>query len=482
MSRQSINYIYRQVSIIVQSVWKRINKRLPTIIILIIVFSLTWSLFAAKYYQKEQKVIYWDVVSYYSYLPATFIYKDITLEFMKDYKGPLILFWPLRAPNGARVIKMTMGLSFLYAPFFFMGHLTAQLTEAHPGGFSWPYKFFLQISSIFYLIIGLYFLKKILQKYFSNLITAATLFIIVIGTNLYHYASYEGTMSHVYNFSAFILFLWSTIKWHEKPDIKYSLLTGFLAGLISLIRPSNMIIILIFILWGITSYSSLKEKIRLFLSHHKLVLLICLVAFLVWIPQLLYWKYLTGQWFYYSYPEGEKFFFSSPQIIDGLFSFRKGWLIYTPVMSIAIVGIFFLRKKIGGFFIPITIFLIVNVYIIFSWWCWWYGGSYGQRALIDSYGLLALPLAAFMHWVLSKKVIIKYSLISLIIILTLMGTFHTIQYHYQAIHWDGMTKEAYFRNFLHPHPQPGYDDLIKRPDYDLAKKGIYNKKTEKKKE
>ena len=76
---------------------------------------------------KERELLYWDVVSYYAYLPATFIYKDLSLKFIDNYSGEHeFVFWPSTAPNGNYVIKTSMGLSYLYAPWFFIGHLIAK--------------------------------------------------------------------------------------------------------------------------------------------------------------------------------------------------------------------------------------------------------------------------------------------------------------------------------------------------------------------
>jgi len=38
-----------------------------------------------------------------------------------------------------------------------------------------------------------------------------------------------------------------------------------------------------------------------------------------------------------------------------------------------------------------------------SWWAWWYGGSFGLRAFIDSYSLLIFPLAALLSYFYSGK-------------------------------------------------------------------------------
>ncbi len=105
---------------------------------------------------------------------------------------------------------------------------------------------------------------------------------------------------------------------------------------------------------------------------------------------------------FYTYGD-EGFFFSRPALLKGLFSWRKGWLLYTPMMALALTGFVFLKKRIPQAFWPLLIFTFANIWIITSWWSWWYGGSLGMRPMIDSYALLALPLAAFISGLLEKK-------------------------------------------------------------------------------
>ena len=83
--------------------------------------------------------------------------------------------------------------------------------------------------------------------------------------------------------------------------------------------------------------------------------IIIFFAFLVWIPQLLYWKTVTGNYLFYSYAD-EGFFFLNPQILKGLFSYRNGWLIYSPVMFFALLGIPFLYRYAKDFFLPVMLF------------------------------------------------------------------------------------------------------------------------------
>jgi hypothetical protein len=440
------------------------------IVIVVIAITVSFTFVKHKYWNLDSKIIAWDVISYYAYLPATFIYHDPGLSFLDNYKGEhKFTFWPETAPNGKRVIKTSMGLSFLYMPFFFMGHIVALLTNYDAGGYSAPYKFFLQFGSLFYLLIGLIFLRKTLLSFFSEQVSAISILLIFFATNLHYYTAYEPTMSHAYNFSLFAIFIWLSIKWYDKPNFKNTIFIGLLSGLIVLVRPTNILILIFFILWDVKSTKEFTTRIQLFYKHIDKVLLMASMAFLVWLPQFLYWKMQTGQFLYFSYGD-EGFFFNDPQIINGLFSYRKGWLLYTPVMLFALIGIFFLKEKLKSFFYPVLILTVANIYVILSWWSWWYGGSYGQRAFIDSYALLIFPLAAILsYFYRTKKGKIAVLIFSSVFLFH--GIFQTFQYYFGAIHWDSMTKAAYWDSFGHLHPSSKFQSLLKAPDYEKAMKG-----------
>ncbi|MFB6306097.1 MAG: hypothetical protein ABEH43_03765, partial [Flavobacteriales bacterium] len=221
-------------------------------------------------------------------------------------------------------------------------------------------------------------------------------------------------------------------KWYSHKGIKYTVFIGFILGLISLIRPNNFLILIVFILWNVTSFKGIKKRISYFINSWDHILIMILCFLIICLPQFIYWKYITGEWLYYSYGD-DRFYFTDPKI-KGLFGYRKGFFIYTPIMFIAFIGIGFMKEKVKEFFGPVIIFTTINVYVLLSWWCWWYGGSFGQRAFIDSYGLWSLPLAAILSYGLSRKKVIK-NIITYFVILTLTfhGIFQTLQYHYEGI-------------------------------------------------
>lgn len=422
------------------------------------------------YWKDENRIIASDVINYYGYLPATFIFHDL------GFKNPETIekgkFWTKRAPSGGDVLKMSMGMAFIYAPFFFVGHAAAHVLGYETYGFSDPYRFMLLVGAVLYLWLGLYYLRKILLRFFSDRITALSILAITLGTNLSHYSTIEGTMSHVYLFALFNVFIWHTILWHENPSFKRLFGLGALSGFITLIRPSNIIILLFFFLYNVYSWKLAKEKLAFIFKKFGWFLGMLLAFLLVWVPQFIYNLYFTGQLLFYSYTD-EHFFFNNPQIWDGLFSYRKGWLVYTPIMVISMVGMVVLFFKKKEFSWAVLLFTIANIYIIFSWWCWWYGGSFGQRSFIDSYGMLAIPFALVLTELVKIKSYLYKMGVTLVFLLIALNLFQMQKYARGSIHFADMTKEAYWHSFWSIKPKPGFFDLLETPDYKKAKQGIY---------
>jgi hypothetical protein len=445
---------------------------LSVIFIWLILAAQLLTINGTQVYKKEKKAIFWDVLEYYSYLPATFIYGDIKLGFMNDNSvNWQNKFWPRQTPDHHRVFKMTMGMSVMYSPFFFTAHGIAKLFSLQADGYTNIYVFALLFSCLFYLTLAYFVLRKLLLRWFSDTVTALTIICIGLGTNIFYYTTIEAPMSHAYNFSLFIFFIYFTISWYDKQRFSTTILLGLIGGLIVLIRPTNIIIWIFFLFLYISKPSDLLLRVQLLLKQYVKLLIIAACVVIVIFPQLLYWKIVTGSWIYYSY-DNEGFFFNHPRILEGLFSYRKGWLLYTPVITFALIGIPFLWFKAKELFVPVLMFVIINIYIVFSWWTWWYGGGFSQRAMIDSYALLAFPLAAFISVVWKRSVSLKIISGVIITLLICHNLFQTSQYYYGAIHFDSMTKKAYWTSFLHIKPHGKYYDYLETPDYEKAMKGI----------
>jgi hypothetical protein len=383
-------------------------------------------------------------VSYYGYLPAYFIYNDLSLKFVDQNPDFFnTRYWPAKTSTGKRVIKTTMGLGIMYSPFFLVGNHIAKTFHIPATGYSSPYQVSLLIGALFYLLLGLFYLRKLLLMYFSEMVTAITIFCVYFGTNLVWYSTSESLMPHAFLFSLISILLYVVVKWHNKPGWLNSLCVGFLLGLLMLIRPTMILLVIPFLLFRIKDLDSFKEKIKFFQKNFRFIIIMPFAFFLVLLPQFVYWHYVSGSYLYYSY-SGEKFYWTHPHILEGLFGFRKGWLVYTPVMLFSVLGLFFLNRKTNDLKSGVIVTFLIGIFIIFSWWAWWYGGSFGLRAMIDLYGLMAIPFASFVEYIFSKKKIVRFTFMLTTSALIYINLFQNWQFQNGLIHYDGMNREVYF--------------------------------------
>ena len=160
---------------------------------------------------KKNHVLEWDRAGYYSYLPALFIYRGIeSLDFYpainKKYHiaTPDISYYAtyLQEATGKRLNKYTIGVAVAEFPFFWLGHFFTHITNQYPAdGFSTYYQLSVLLSSIAWTLIGLIFMRSLLQRFFNDIVTSITLITLALGTNLYHYTAFDGGMSHCFSFA-----------------------------------------------------------------------------------------------------------------------------------------------------------------------------------------------------------------------------------------------------------------------------------------
>jgi hypothetical protein len=456
------------------------QRKLSSLPILLFLVLSIWSiLFTAVWKFNEGKnrgVIKYDVISYYSYLPATVIYGDVTLGFIEDESFRREnKFWYETLENGNKLVVTSMGLSFMYAPFFFMAHWLAPVLGQSADGFSNIYQLMLTISGLFYAFLGLILLRRLLLKYFDPVVTTLVLVAIALGTNLFFYSTREAAMPHSFNFFLITLFVTLVIRWYKKPVWQNSLFVGLVFGLIALVRPSNILLLLFLFLYGVTGWKSLTRQVLFYLQRWYLVLIMLLGFFIPWIPQFLYWKAVTGHYLFFTYAEkGATFYWAHPHILESLFSFRKGWLIYTPVMAVSLVGMICLRWWAREWFLALVIYVLAMIYVQSSWWSWWFGGGFGLRPYISMYPLLAIPLAYMLSRLRLREQKWAFgSITALILILSAYQLFQTRQFTTHAIHYSGTTFKSYKENFLKIRPTQKSWEMLELPDYNLARLGIY---------
>lgn len=412
--------------------------------------------------------IAWDIFGYYLYVPSVLIHGDLSLDDItwivdaqQTYSTTETLYQITDAPDGSRMFFFLMGMSILYAPFFLVGHFLAFMSEAPMDGFSGPYLWSLALGCTLYSLIGLLFLRRILLRYFSDSIAALVILIIVFGTNYFQFSTVKNLETANFLFTGVAWLVWSTIRWHSTYERRHLLQIAAAIALITLIKPSEIICGLVPLLWGVHDRASLHQKIRALTNHRTDLVLAIAVGLAILSPQLIYWKWKTGAFIYDSYRNpGVGLDLLSPHVWNTLFSFRKGWLIYTPIMILALAGILRLRKAMPEVFLPLVTYGLIAFWIISSWSEWWYGASFSIRPMITLYPLLAIPMALLLDgWRRSPR---SFSIGggALITSLVALNLFQTWQLNEWIIHPYRTTAAYYWKVFGRTTLPPGTSELL----------------------
>ncbi len=396
-------------------------------------------------------IISWDTLGYHLYLPATVVHGDPGIseeawvrDALNTYKGSATLYQISELPNGRWVNKYPMGMAMLWSPFFLAGHAVAGITGAPQDGFSKHYQWALIIAALASMLVGLLLLRKVLRVFFGEGITALVLALIVLGTNFLHQALHNPGMPHHFLFTLGAGVLWCSIRWYQDHRLSLAVWLGVLLGLLVVSRPSEIVWCMVPLLIGLADPVRWRDHFRSLWTWRSHLVLMAALAAMVCLPQLVYWKWITGKWLYNSYNNpGEGFEFLHPYTWEVLFSFRKGWYIYTPLMLLATLGLFALRRYVPQLQWSISTFFVLNLYIVSSWSCWWYADSFGQRALVQCYALMALPLGAVLCWLRETRWPLRAVGMVLVIALVCLNLFQFRQYEAGLIHTSRMTWPAY---------------------------------------
>ncbi|GFE62131.1 hypothetical protein [Geobacter sp. AOG2] len=402
-----------------------------------------------------------DGLGYYLYLPAAFIYHDIGLQSIAavfnaghipgappslwHYSGPLL--WD---NSSNYLIKYPMGTALLMMPFFFLACIAAFVTNTPVDGFSPLFQYMAAFSGLFYATLGIGILWKVLERNFKQESILVAMIGMVFGTNLFHYATYDSVFSHVYSFFLFSAFLFMVQRIYAEGRVWYFLPSGVLAGLIIITRPTNGLWLLFGILYGVDSFRALADRLAFWRNNaikmtYGALLCACVISL-----QLLYWKVITGHLVIFSY-RGEYFNFAKPEVLNVLFSVRKGLFFWSPILLTVIPGLFYIRKNAREYFTPILVFLPLNIYVISSWHSWFYGGSFGHRAFIESIPLFAICFCSLYEGL--SSLFLKRVMIFVTAICVMLTTWLMLKYWTGVIPFDETTWDYFVETFFILSPQ-----------------------------
>lgn len=420
--------------------------------------------------------ISWDAFGYYYYFKLAFIDHSMILHSLDSVKAVFEQYDPssslyqfTRMPDGKFIVRYPVGQAILYLPFFLIAHLTALVSDFPADGFSRPYEVAMRLGALLYHFLGFVFVARLLRRHFADKVVAIVLIVLLFGTNAYAIIvapplSAQGTL-----FFLIPLFMVLVDRYFRNKNRKDIFIGGFVFGLICLSRPTDFITIIPALLWPATipGLTLKTEWLGLLRRIKHLLLFIVPVAFCAMI-QFSYWKYAGGSWIIDSYGSAaEGLDFLSPHTIPFLFSFKSGWLLYTPIMALVLIYLVVRSIQKQPLMTVVLIYSVIFIYIASSWTNWWYGGGFSQRAMVQAYALLSIPLAGLIDYAFFKRGKLFVPTAILIIGFTGLSIWQTYQYKKGVLNGDTVTPEYYFASFFDSHFDPDKKELMGFDHYDI---------------
>ncbi len=342
-----------------------------------------------------------DGTGYYEYLPAILQYRDPWLQRLDQ--RPVNEPTATRAnntvllPDGRRLIKYPIGTAMLWLPFYVAAHGVAALTERYPAdSYSPPYMAAVSVAAATYLLLGVAMLGRFLRQTVGDGPAVLACALLVFGTNLFHYATYDASFSHVYGFalsSALVLLLG---RLRARPTLDWAL-AGLAFGLLVSVRPTH----------AVAGPGLLHLLRRRRLGSARALMLAGAGAAAGLAPQLAYNLCAAGSPLLSVYGlRGETFAHAGrPWVLEVLLQPQHhGLLFWSPVLVAAAAALVWRAlvprhdmDRAGA------VVIALQTLVIASWWQPGFGASFGHRGFVDFYPFLALPLAQALVWIGSRS-------------------------------------------------------------------------------
>ena len=384
-----------------------------------------------------------DAYSYFVYLPSWLLHHDATLQTVADdccggeYPAfTSIVRW---RSTGRWLNAHPIGVAVLVAPFFGVAHALTRWSNLTPDGFTPYYQHAAGLAGLLYAMLGLWILRRLLARHFSGPVTDATIVALLLGTSLFHYATFDSMWSHAFSFALCAALFERCDAWSERSGAATALLVGVLSGLIVLVRHTNAII-----------PAALVGALVLVEPSFRRYAAIAVAAGAVTVfPQLWVYHDVTRHWIVSPYAGTPGFFWSKPVILASLAGTQKGLFFWAPLLLLAMAGLAWLPPALRRWRAAILAVFVLDTYVMASWWDWQLGASYGHRGFVDIYPLLAVGLAAAFARVAPRTVPRRTTAV-VVVLLCALSMFQMLQYWHGVMPMSDVTWRQYKALFLKP--------------------------------
>ena len=305
-------------------------------------------------------------------------------------------------PNGHFWNHWPIGPAILWSPFLLSARLTMAVlnwfhgTQAAEDGFSRPYMAAMAVGTLFYGFLALWISLRLARKYVREEWAFLATLGIWLASSFTFYLYIEPSFSHTHSAFLTALFVW---LWHDtrgKRTWQQWLGLGVIAGLMMDTYYPNALVLLLPLmesLWGYWNALRLRSGEQLArIAANNLVF--AGTALVLFFPSLLVKRILWGSYFQMGFRE--RWYWNSPHFFRVGFS-SHGAFSWTPILILAVVGLFLLRKSDRALSNALLVVLLAFIYFIGCYEGWHAIPSFGNRFFITFTVFFILGLGVFMN-------------------------------------------------------------------------------------
>jgi hypothetical protein len=345
-----------------------------------------------------------DGIGYYSYLPA--LVANRTFDMAPTFDRFIAAGTPVyeanlkhHLANGLTANYKPVGSALMALPFYALTHL---VMLALPGGqdptLGQEYQLAFDLASLFYLVLALLLIYRLVSEHFGARPAALAVAAAFLATPLIAYTLFEPAYYHTFALFAITAFAVLVYRTHGRRRTGQWFLAGALAGLATIVHVNEVLFFALIPLESVFVIARRRWNGGLVLGYAAFAG----GALLAGLPQLVMDRVMFGQWLPVAAPN-IGFDFLNPHLPELLFSTHNGWLSWSPVVVVAILGLPIAVRRLGWFAWALIAICLGEV-ILNAALSDWYGGlGFGARRLSDETLIVALGLAGAFTWLASRS-------------------------------------------------------------------------------
>ena len=379
-----------------------VRREIPYLKILFVCFVLTLPI--------VNPTVHGDGVGYYAYARAILIQHN--LRFEEDWRHANRFFSAARIQAGEQLRPeqytstghvdnhFTVGPAILWAPFLILVHLGVLLFNALGGhisadGFSRPYLIAVALGTAFYGFLGLLLSFLLAKKYVRDRWAFLATMGIWLASSLPVYMYFNPAWSHAHSAFTVALFLWYWERTRGSRTIGQWVALGLISGLMIDVYFPNGVFLLLPLIEALLAHRS-SWRVDGWDSQSKLLFAETLFAvslmFAVLPTFITRWIVYGGLFKFGAYTTYD-WIWSAPHWWQVLFSSDHGALSWTPILALALIGLFMAPRKARTIALYLGMGAAAFYYVIACYPFWDGMASFGNRFLISLTAVFVFGLA-----------------------------------------------------------------------------------------